>query len=248
MFVQYRPGKDVWAFGVEPAKVKYRLRLARYPAMAEFLASWIDLRPDVVQRPRLIDIGCGFGRTFLYMQGEGIADQFDLMGMDIAPDRKDHVYAQNPWQIVQGDADQPLEFPDASFDVVVSEQLLEHLHNPNQLISEFRRILKPDGLLIIGVPIFPEPIAKVRRKMVQRYGLRGSDHVQTYSLKSVRKDLQDHFDELEVRGFRIISGGLLRRLENYEWWYRFNRRLGRWLPSLCIEIQLLMTPKKASDQ
>ncbi|MEM7099403.1 MAG: class I SAM-dependent methyltransferase [Pseudomonadota bacterium] len=243
MFVQYRPGKDVWAFGVEPAKVKYRLRLARYPALAETLAAWLAQRSETAERPRLIDIGAGFGRTFLYMQAQGIADKFELMGMDIAPDRKDHVYAENPWQIVQGDAEQPLEFADASFDVVVSEQLLEHLNNPNQLIREFHRILKPEGLLIVGVPIFPEPVAKLRRMMVRRYGLRGSDHIQTYSLKSVRRDLQDHFEEIEVRGFRIISGGLLRKLENHEWWYRFNRRLGRWLPGFCIEIQLLMTPR-----
>ena len=244
VFVQYRPAKDVWAFGVEPAKVKYRLRLARYPAMAETLAEWLNTRSESAAEPlKLVDVGAGFGRTFLYLQAQGIAQRFDLLGVDIAPDRKDDVYADNPWRIIAGDAEQPLDFADASFDVVVSEQLLEHLHNPQQLIAEFHRILKPDGLLIVGVPIFPEPIAKLRRYLVKQYGLRGSDHIQTYSLRSIRRDLAPYFAEAEARGFRIISGGLLRKLENYSWWYRFNRRLGRWLPGLCIEIQLLMTRK-----
>ena len=246
MFVQYRPGKDVWAFGVEPAKVKYRLRLARYPAMAESLAAWLETRISG-QKVDLVDVGAGFGRTFLYLQAQGIAQRFNLLGVDIAPDRKDDVYADNPWQIIAGDAEQPLEFDDNSFDVVVSEQLLEHLHNPEQLIGEFHRILKPDGLLVVGVPIFPEPVAKLRRHMVSKYGLRGSDHVQTYSLRSIRKDLTPYFEEQEARGFRIISGGLLRRLENYTWWYQFNRRLGRLLPGLCIEVQLLMRPRKLGD-
>ena len=43
-----------------------------------------------------------------------------------------------------------------------------------------------------------------------------------------------------VRGFRIISGGLLRRLENYRWWWRFNRRLGGLVPAACIEIQIIL--------
>ena len=238
----YRPGEDVWAYGVEPAKVKYRLRLARYPALAESLTEWLAERPDH-ETFKLVDIGAGFGRTFLYLEAAGIADRFDLLGIDIDPARKSDVYAGSSWQIVQGDAEQPLDLPDASCDVVVSEQLLEHLHRPHELIREIRRVLKPGGLFVCGVPIFPEPVAKVRRAMVRRYGLRGSEHVQTYSLRSIRSDLAPYFEERETRGFRIVSGGLLRTLENYEWWYRFNRRLGRWLPSWCAEVQLLVEPK-----
>ena len=247
MFVLYRPDQDVWAFGVEPAKVRYRLRLARYPALAESLSAWLATRPQSANEdelPKLIDIGAGFGRTFLYLEAAGIAQQFELRGLDIDPQRKDHVYAGNPWPIDQGDAEQPLEIADNSCDVIVCEQLLEHLNEPNQLIEEIHRVLKPGGLFVCGVPTFPEPIAKLRRALVARFGLRGSDHIQTYSLRSIRRDVSARFVEREARGFRIISGGLLRPLENYNWWYRFNRRLGRWLPGLCIEVQLLLEAKK----
>lgn len=243
MFVQYRPGKDVWAFGVEPAKVKYRLRLARYPALAEFLTGWLAERPPD-RTYRLLDLGVGFGRTFLYLEAAGIADRFELMGIDIDPARHDDVYAKNPWDIRQGDAQQPLDLPDNSLDVVVCEQLLEHLERPDDTIAEIRRVLRPGGLFICGVPIFPEPVAKLRRAMVARYGLRGSEHIQTYSLRAIRRDLAPHFEEQTARGFRIVSGGLLRRLESYAWWYRFNRRLGAWLPGLCIEVQLLLTARE----
>ena len=47
-----------------------------------------------------------------------------------------------------------------------------------------------------------------------------------------------------VRGFRIISGGLLRPLENYRWWWRFNRRLGELLPAACIEAQIIARKAK----
>lgn len=242
MFVLFRPGKDVWAYGVEPAKVRYRLRLARYPALAESLTTWLRDKPADAQF-KLLDIGAGFGRTFLYLQAADIASRFELVGLDIAPDRKDDVYAENPWNIVQGDAEQELEFADNSFDIVVSEQLLEHLNKPEAVLESARRILKPDGLFIVGVPVFPEPLAMLRRWWIKRHGLGGSEHIQTYSLRSIRRDLSEHFDEVEARGFRIVSGGLLRNLENYHWWYRFNRRLGSWLPGLCIEVQLLMKLK-----
>ena len=243
MFVQYRPGKDQWAFGVEPAKVRYRLRLARYPALAEYLQTWLAERPPDATF-KLLDVGAGFGRTFLYLEAAGIADRFELQGLDIDPARKAGVYADNPWNIVQGDAEQPLPYADDSLDVVVCEQLLEHLSSPQTLIDSVYRVLKPGGVFICGVPIFPEPVAKLRRARVRRYGLRGSDHIQTYSLQSIRRDLAPQFHEHFVRGFRIISGGLLRRLENHAWWYRLNRRLGRWLPGWCIEVQLIVAPRK----
>lgn len=243
MFVQFRPGKDVWAYGVEPAKVLYRLRLARYPALAETLTSWLADK-DPQETFRLLDIGAGFGRTFLYVKAAGIAERFDMVGVDIDPLRKDEVYAGNPWEIRQGDAEQDLDFADSSLDVVVCEQLLEHLNHPQVVLDNVQRVLKPGGLFIVGVPIFPEPIAKIRRWQVKRFGLGRSEHIQTYSLRSIRKDLAAQFDEVEARGFRIISGGLLRKLENHHWWYRFNRKLGEWLPGLCIEVQLIVTPKK----
>ncbi len=239
MFVLFRPGKDVWAFGVEPARVRYRLRLARYPAMVEYLSSWLAHAGN--DGPyRLLDIGSGFGRTFVYLQAAGLDKRFDLVGIDIDPGRRSRHYANNPWNILEADAEQPLQFDDHSMDVVVCEQLLEHLHHPHRLITEVHRVLKPGGLFICGVPTFPRPVAALRRWLVRRFGLRGSNHVQTYSLHSIRTDLAERFDELTVRGFRIVSGGLLRRLENYEWWYRVNRALGKRLPSLCIEVQLIV--------
>jgi len=47
-----------------------------------------------------------------------------------------------------------LPLPDASFDVVVSFETIEHLEGPDQplMLAEFRRVLKPDGLLVISSP------------------------------------------------------------------------------------------------
>jgi SAM-dependent methyltransferase len=241
MFVMYRPDQDVWAYGVEPAKVRYRLRLARYPALAEYLRDWIAQRPR--QKLQLLDIGAGFGRTFLYLEAAGIAEHFRLNGIDIDPMRKNDVYTGGDWEIQRGDAEQPLAFENHSLDVVVCEQLLEHLEHPDRLLAEVHRVLKPDGLFVCGVPTFIEPAARVRRWLIKRFGLRGSNHIQTYSLRSIRQDVAPWFSEETARGFRVVSGGLLRGLENHAWWYRFNRSLGEWLPGLCIEVQLMLTPR-----
>src|SRR5947208_2917779 len=96
----------------------------------------------------------------------------------------------------------------------------------------------------IGVPIFPPPLHLVRKHLVPLLpsSLRPEDstHQQAFSLASFRRELQKQPLTVEaVRGFRIVSGGLLRPLENYRWWWRFNRRLGELVPALCIEAQII---------
>ena len=246
LFKQYRPGIDKLAFGVEPARAKYRLRLARYPALMEALERWLGRTEN--ETFDLLDIGAGFGRTFIYIDAAGMADRFRLQGVDLNPGRKDHVFSTDRWTIHERDAEQGLgfadrSFPNDSFDVVICEQLLEHLNHPERVIEEVARVLRPGGIFVVGVPIFVEPLAKIRRWRVGRYGLGGSDHIQTYSLKSIRRQLSEHFRIKEQRGFRIISGGVLRKLENRFWWYRFNRWLGERLPAYCIEVQLVVTHK-----
>lgn len=45
-----------------------------------------------------------------------------------------------------------IPFQDRSFDCIFCSEVLEHLPEPEKAISEFHRILKPDGIVIITVP------------------------------------------------------------------------------------------------
>jgi SAM-dependent methyltransferase len=57
---------------------------------------------------------------------------------------------------VVGDA-RIMPFPDASIDVVLATQVLEHIPDPIAVIGEIRRVLKPGGTLLLSVPsIFPQ--------------------------------------------------------------------------------------------
>lgn len=55
-------------------------------------------------------------------------------------------------RFVQGDLDQPLPFADASFDVIVCLEVLEHITAQPTAVAEFHRLLRPGGRLIVSVP------------------------------------------------------------------------------------------------
>jgi SAM-dependent methyltransferase len=95
---------------------------------------------------RVLDVGCRYGAlTRSYLEGN------EVVGVDV--DREALAEAaelgiETHW----ADADAPLPFPDASFDVVVAGELLEHIRDPAGLVDEARRVLRPGGRLVASVP------------------------------------------------------------------------------------------------
>lgn len=95
---------------------------------------------------RVLDLGCRDGAlTQAYIDGN------EVVGVDA--DREALAEAaklgiETHW----ADLDQPLDFADASFDVVVAGELLEHLRDPLRLVAEIRRVLRPGGTFVASVP------------------------------------------------------------------------------------------------
>ncbi len=234
------------AFGVEPSDRPYHLRLARYAALAESIAEFVRARPSQPDRPlRLLDAGAGNGRTLRYLEALGVTDRIEFHAVEFDPWRIERIYAPDRWHaIIRGDLTEGVPFADRSFDVVVCEQVLEHLEDPESVVRELVRVLRPGGLMIVGVPTFPPLLLHLRKHVVPVIDrLRGKrrEHVQVFDTRSLRRLIRRAGDMrvIEVRGFRVVSGGLVAGLEHHRWWYRLNRRLGRWFPWCCIEIQAL---------
>lgn len=55
---------------------------------------------------------------------------------------------------------QSLTFPNESFDLVITEDVLEHIRRPQEAFRSICRVLKPNGLHIFTVPIFGETTLK----------------------------------------------------------------------------------------
>ena len=98
----------------------------------------------------MLDVASGEGYgTALLAQVAGSA-----VGVEIDPDTVTAARAefQRPnLRYEQGDA-RALPVPDDSIDVVVSFETLEHLAEHDVFLSELRRVLRLDGLLIISTP------------------------------------------------------------------------------------------------
>jgi 2-polyprenyl-3-methyl-5-hydroxy-6-metoxy-1,4-benzoquinol methylase len=95
---------------------------------------------------RLLDIGCGSGATLRIMQdlgwdAEGI--DFDLVTVENARSKRLNVHVGTLKE---------QQYDDESFDAVVMCHVIEHVHDPLELVRECRRVLKPGGRLVILTP------------------------------------------------------------------------------------------------
>jgi SAM-dependent methyltransferase len=103
---------------------------------------------DLVRGGAVLDAGCGEGYGTA-MLGEAAAS---VVGLDLEPDVIDHARARYPRIRFEVADLLELPFPDATFDAVVSLQVIEHLQRPLEFVSECARVLKPGGALVLATP------------------------------------------------------------------------------------------------
>lgn len=109
------------------------------------------VRPLAAGR-RVLDAACGegYGSALLARAGG------QVLGVDIGADAVAHArsrYAGQPGlRFEQGDATALDGLPDASFDLIVSFETLEHVLAQERLLDGFARLLAPGGLLLVSTP------------------------------------------------------------------------------------------------
>jgi SAM-dependent methyltransferase len=96
---------------------------------------------------RLLDLGCGDGQfTVQLARRSGVAS---MNGVEGLPERARLARAAGV-EVVVSDLEGRLPFADDSFDVVHSNQVIEHLSTTDLFLSEIRRVLVPSGFAVIS--------------------------------------------------------------------------------------------------
>ncbi|SCA56258.1 Methylase involved in ubiquinone/menaquinone biosynthesis [Candidatus Terasakiella magnetica] len=96
------------------------------------------------QEAKVLEIGGGSGHQAKLLKDRG----FDITSIDVA----DSIYADEQVFPVQTYDGKKLPFADQSFDVVLSSNVLEHIHDLDPLMEEFSRVVKPSGFNLHVMP------------------------------------------------------------------------------------------------
>ena len=144
---------------------------------------------------RVLDLGCGDGWMTAELSRAGAAPT----GIEVAQAAIDRARGRYPeLDLRLAPIDGPLPIEDNACDVVWASEVIEHVADTARWLSEIRRVLRPEGrlllttpnhsrlrLLVAGIELYSEPLG---------------DHLHLYSASSLRGVLSDfEFDAIQVR-------------------------------------------------
>ena len=104
------------------------------------------LRPLLPRTGRSLEVGCGSARMSAMLAAQGYDTVcLDFSGTALTSARRNYDTVGAAGVLTQGDA-YHLPFRDGSFDVVLSAGLLEHFEDPQPIVNEMVRTLRPGGV------------------------------------------------------------------------------------------------------
>lgn len=169
----------------------------------------------------LLDIGCGLGQTLEAV--EKAFREIELTGLDLSWTALERAARRLPQvELVLGDCGS-LPFSDGYFDVVILNNLIEHVWDPLPLLHRVNRILAPGGAVIVSTPSryrFDNLFRAVLGRPMDRMS---ADHIVEFSVGQVSEMLAHAgFEITKIEGPRrslarrtvrnTLSGALLKPL------------------------------------
>jgi len=136
----------------DPVQTEYSRLAKRYDSRWSFyvnatIGETLN-RLEIKQGERILDLGCGTG--VLIQRLLQVSPEIEVFGIDSCAEMLAIAKQKLPESVdlKVGSADN-LPFPSNSFDVVVSTSAFHYFRDPSQALQEAKRVLKPNGRLVI---------------------------------------------------------------------------------------------------
>lgn len=105
--------------------------------------------PYVKQGGRVLDVGAGFGQILYLLQKEkGVT----TVGIEPDPFSREVAKEKSGVELIDTTVEEYVKTNPEPFDFIYMDQVFEHLLSPLESLRDLKRLLKPDGVMYIGVP------------------------------------------------------------------------------------------------
>jgi ubiquinone/menaquinone biosynthesis C-methylase UbiE len=148
---------------------------------------------------KAIEIGCGEGYSTQRLH-KMLPSNVSLFASEYVDKLVPIARKLNPKVEVIQESVYELKHKDNTFDVVFLLEVLEHLDYPDVALQEIRRVLKDDGVLILGVPREPlwRSLNMARGKYIKDFG-NTVGHLNHWSARSLVKHVEEHMGPVKAR-------------------------------------------------
>ncbi len=160
------------------------------------------LASEIVRGKQVLDIACGEG------YGAALMSKWAqrVIGVDIDPDAVGHArdaYRSGNLEFHCGSC-AAIPLPDASVDVVVSFETIEHHDQHHEMMEEIVRVLRPGGVLMMSSPD--------RVEYSERPGFHNEFHVKELDRTELENLITQYFPAFELYGQRTTMASMIGRM------------------------------------
>jgi 2-polyprenyl-3-methyl-5-hydroxy-6-metoxy-1,4-benzoquinol methylase len=180
------------------------------------------------QEGQLLDVGCGLG---YFVKRVSAFSSWRAFGYEISRQAVDFARARLGLPNVFCGRVEDSKLAKKSFDIITLWDVIEHIPNPDPLLSYLSSLLKEDGVLFIHTPNVRVQLPKAKLRKLLRgmragiHYLEAKDHINIYSEKTIASILNrngfSHIRFIHLKPIQSLAGSrnqLLRFLKNF-WFY-----------------------------
>jgi SAM-dependent methyltransferase len=168
---------------------------------------------------RILEIGCGKGAILAHLQAAG----HQCSGIEIDPAALAECRAAHPELAVDLASGDALPFQAASFDIVLSFDVFEHIRDSDRHVEEVRRVLKPGGRYVLQTPNkwtnIPFEVLRHMQKLhlgpTAAYREATRDHCALHNYWQLQRRFRDHNFELSIFDVPVVNDYFRTKMRNY---------------------------------
>jgi len=195
---------------------------------------WNEIKGFIPRDSKFLDVGCGAGYAIFKAKKD-----YNCSVFGIDPEPGDHGvgrfifnFNKNNININKG-VSENIEFNDKEFEVVYSSHVLEHVENEVKSLKEMKRVLKDDGILIIGMPTATMALTNLISQIIF------TTHLKVYQFFRFLFSKKILVNFIQI--FRITSHSYPRA--NSIWYDIKNYKVSRWKKLIEEEFKIIETIK-----
>lgn len=147
------------------------------------------IRTFDLDKKRVLDIGCTYGE-FLIHFGAGST------GLTIVQDEVTYGKMKG-LDVRYGNIESEAFVLEEKYDVIFANNLLEHMYSPHNFLYNIKKYLKPDGILILGVPCIPKIVSLLHIKKFR--GSLAISHINFYTRDTLIRTVE------KGGGWRLVT-------------------------------------------
>lgn len=191
------------------------------------------------KKNKILDAGCGDG---FYLAHLCRIKNAKIFGIDYNPLRISRAKdMNNNVFLVSGNLNN-MSIKDNTFDIVLLNHVLEHIKDDIGLLREIYRVLKIEGILILGIPNEGCLLAQIRNRILQRSCIKETDHINFYTENKIKEKL--NFINLKIikikrDGFFFPYTKIYDILAGFNFGFKLLSFLGNIFKSQCAGLYLI---------